>query len=224
MSAPQSWVDVARLRQGLYRFYGAALLEPAAERLTALAAATGYLDTLGVEAFAYATTWAEVHRVMQSEVSSDTLRREHARLFGSGVDGAPAPAMESFYAGPADQGKVGTSLASLERDYRSLGVAPAPFGSVSPDHVSTELEVLALLCAREGSAWEREDHVGALSELRHQDRFLRSHLSSWLPLFLRRVVDARPAPFYLAVVEATAAMVSHDLGFVGALLAQGEGP
>ena len=153
--------EIARLRQGLYRFFGGALLAPRETWLESLTAAAGYLDGLGIEAYAFYPSWrALVDRIMDLEELS-VLEAEYVRLFASGTDDALCPPTESYYRARAEGGGMARVMAELGHEYRALGIAVAGEG---PDHAVTELEVMSSLCASEAHAWETMDVVGAVRQ------------------------------------------------------------
>ncbi len=84
----------------------------------------------------------------------------------------------------------------------------------APDHVSTEMEVMAHLCDVEAQGWERgaTEEVDATLAVEH--RFLTRHLRVWIPQFRRRVAEAPPAPFYTALVDAVHAFVVHEVDYL----------
>lgn len=207
---------VARLRQGLYRFFGGALLTPDEARLESLAAAAKLLDGMGMEAYAFHTQWRVLVTAIHELPANRTLNAEYIRLFASGVDFSLCPPIESYYRTEAKGGGMAAMLASLEREYRSLGLTPVA-DSEAPDHAATELEVMSALCDGEAVAWSFGNAVNALAALAVQDRFLRDHLSVWFPAFRQRVLDAEALDFYRALIEASHAFLVHDADLIGVM-------
>lgn len=206
-------VAIARLRQGLYRFFGGALLAPDNERLESLVAATKLLDGMGIEAYAFHAQWRAMVTSIHEIPGGRVLKADYIRLFASGVDSSFCPPIESYYRAEAKGGGMAALVAALEREYRSLGIAPIT-DSEAPDHVATELEVMSALCDGEAAAWAFGNPANAIAALAKQDRFLRGHLSAWFPAFRQRVLDAGALDFYRALVEAAHAFVAHDADLV----------
>ncbi|MDH3731654.1 MAG: molecular chaperone TorD family protein, partial [Acidimicrobiia bacterium] len=177
-------VAIARLRQGLYRFFGGALIAPDEERLASLTAAANLLDAMGLEAYAFHSQWRSLSDIMRQLPDERALKAEYVRLFASGVDDSFCPPIESYYRAEAKGGGTAALVSSLERQYLALGFTPID-GSEAPDHVATELEVMSALCDREAVAWTLGNAPRAVSTLADQDRFLRYHLASWFPAFRR---------------------------------------
>ncbi|MEE8330607.1 MAG: molecular chaperone TorD family protein, partial [Acidimicrobiia bacterium] len=207
-------VAIARLRQGLYRFFGGALLAPDDARLESLAAAAKLLDGMGMEAYAFHTQWRVLVTAIHEFPASRTLAAEYVRLFASGVDFSLCPPIESYYRTEAKGGGMGALVAALEREYHGLGLRPIA-GSEPPDHAATELEVMSALCDGEAIAWTFGNAPNAIAALAGQDRFLRDHLSVWFPAFRQRVLDAEPLDFYRALIEAAHAFLVHDADLIG---------
>lgn len=217
MDLTTDWGEVARLRQGLYRFHAAAFLTPSAERLELLRAAADYLDTLGVDRFPFASVWAAFVSELGGADDVVELAGEHIRLFGSGTDGVLCPATESFYVASAEGGGIASFLSRLGREYQALGVQIDGRAVDGPDHISAELETMADLCRREAEAAESEDTAAIELLLVMQDQFLARHPAAWFPAFAQRVEGAAPLTFYQSLVRATGAFLAHDQSLVQGL-------
>ncbi|QTD45107.1 TorD/DmsD family molecular chaperone [Ottowia testudinis] len=75
--------------------------------------------------------------------------------------------------------------------YRRHGVQAADWRVRADDHITHELEFVALLLER--------------GETREAARFLKTHLLAWLPDFARRVAQRAATPFYAALAGLTLA-------------------
>lgn len=79
-------------------------------------------------------------------------------------------------------------LADLAAFYRAFGMELGPQADERHDHLSVELEFMAVLAAREAGAPSSSDPVEALAVGREaQRKFLREHLGRWTPAFARRL-------------------------------------
>jgi TorA maturation chaperone TorD len=107
-------------------------------------------------------------------------------------------------------------LASIEQHYASAGVSVSRFGAGMPDHISTELEFLALLCGREADAWEKGDLKSARRMQDRQRRFMEKHPARWLPA-LSAALAERDGGIFREAVEAAHSLVAHDIDFLAAL-------
>lgn len=206
-------VDAIRTRQGLYRFLGGALLAPAEDEFEVLAAAADVLDGRDLDRFAFSPRWHRLRRHFPADISGLGLDVEYVRLFASGMSGALAPPTESYYRVPAKGGGIAEFVAAVQREYRSMGIASVGLEE-APDHVSTEMEVMAYLCNLEADAWAQDQVRLVEDTIALEERFLRRHLCVWIPQFRRRALDAVPTPFYRDVVEAVHAYVVQDADYV----------
>ena len=205
---PSDWSAVAELRQGLYRFFGGALMLPDADRLEILSASTGILADMGVDDFAFADRWHAMEAALDALPGAEDLEAEYMRLFVTGSAGPATPPVESHYSRAGADG--GLVIAKLRRDYAGVGLEVRPGLPYPADHVATELEVMASLCHREAHAWEGGDTAQAVATLRREWTFLDRHLARWLPQLARRVRSETEGGFYAELVGAADAFVTHD--------------
>jgi TorA maturation chaperone TorD len=214
------WVDEARVRQGLYRFIGAALLPPQRKRLELLASATATLESYDLDKYPFSIAWREFVVLLDSGISAEDLGIEYVRLFGAGFRGTPAIPTESNYRAPNRDGAVAAFISSLEAEYRSMGLAPTG-GSEAPDYISTELEVMSHLCSLEADSWELGDQPLAISTMETESRFMTGHLRVWVPIFVGRVLAAQPTPFYERASKLVHAFVIHETDYLAAVIGEG---
>lgn len=210
MDGELDWSGVARLRQGLYRFFGAGLTGPDEDRVRALVAAAEILDASGIEHFAFATPWARLLSVIGDLPPVGDLEAEYVRLFVVGPGPTPCPPYESHYLGKPRHGDPAVIVGSLERKFRSLGLTLVPGNARTHDHAATELEVLSELCRDEHAAW----CDGALADVaRLQEAeldILEEHLGRWFGVFARHVSEQTRQPFYACLTETADAFLYHD--------------
>jgi TorA maturation chaperone TorD len=119
---------------------------------------------------------------------------------------SPCPPYESAY---IDAGR-GHSLADVAGFYRAFGFQIAPDAHQLPDHIGSQLEFMALLCAKEAYALEH-----ALSEQAKicQDArrtFLLEHLGFWTAIFAARVKSTARLSLYPALTELVRAVLTHE--------------
>jgi TorA maturation chaperone TorD len=216
------WADYARTRQGLYRFLGGALLPPSKDRFALLEQAYSVLDQMDLDRFAFSLAWRRFGRHLPADITAGRLDVEYVRLFASGMSRSLSPPTESYYRVPAKGGGIAEFVASLQREYRALGLVSVGVNE-APDHLSTELEVMSYLCGTEGDAWNSGRETLAAELLERQRNFLRRHLVVWVPKFRSRVEEAQPIDFYRDLIDLVHAVVVHDQGYLSAILeARGE--
>ena len=211
------WSEDARTRQGLYRFIGAALRSPDAQRFEILASALDLLDGRDLDRYPYLIPWRRFRDELRVVATIEPLEIEYVRLFGVGMGGTPAMPTESYYRVPARDGGIADFVASLERDYGSMGLTS--IGTTeSPDHISTEMDVMSYLCGVEADAWESADVGTAMETLRKEALFLRTHLAVWVPSFAERTRAANAAEFYRRLIDLLHAFIIHEADFVRSIV------
>ena len=206
-------VDIARTRQGLYRFFGEALLPPDEDRFALLAEAALVMSERGIDSFAFGPPWRRLAHHFPVDVSGDGLDVDYVRLFASGRSGALAPPTESYYRVPGKGGGIAEFVGELQREIRRMGIALVD-PPEAPDHASTQLEVMAHLCDLEAGGWASEALDRVQGTLAWEHRFLTTHLQVWFPQFRRRVVSAPRSEIYVDLIEAVHAFIVHETDYV----------
>ncbi len=207
------WSEDARTRQGLYRFVGVALRSPEIERYELLAAAVVFLDGRDLDRYPFAMAWRRFRDEFYKVESIEPLEVEYVRLFGVGMGGTPATPTESFYRVPARDGGIADFVSNLQVEYRTMGLTSSGMAE-SPDHISTEMEVMSFLCGVEADAWDADQGRVAAEAQRDQARFLGRHLVAWVPTFAGRVRRADASDFYSRLIDLLHAFVIHEGDFV----------
>jgi TorA-specific chaperone len=141
------------------------------------------------------------------------LGTAHARLFLgiSAYDGAPA--YRSIYAS-APGLLCQQATAEMERVLRQHRLRLNDKVNEPSDHVSIQLEVMAQLALRLSEAAE-EQACSTLRLLRdEQAQFLAEQLLSWLPAFVRRVVEVDDLGFYAGLASVLLRVLQQDLAYL----------
>jgi TorA maturation chaperone TorD len=214
-SVPLPPLEMARLRQALYRFLGMLFLYPDETRLVKVRTAAGELleaDRLWETSdFALPLQRLLTALVGLSEEAAEQLEAAHNHL----IRVKPvAPPYESFYLDSEGQAR-GLIVNQLEAEYASAGLALSPSLMDMPDHLAVELEFMSFLCGQEVRARETRNEADNIQIRTRQRAFLDQHLVKWFPQFARRVREAAPESLYSVIVEAAYAFLRHDLGFLG---------
>ncbi len=213
-------LELASFREGAYRLFSQALLYPAEERLAALATATEELDQNdnALAQFAFFADWRRLlARVRGVGGPRRDLEEQHVALFGASKAGTLCPPYESAMLSPTGQPDA-LLMARIEAAYSAIGLAPSPDLGELPDHVSIELEFMAMLCGQEAAAWDVDDVPSAVKAMRRAKRFLDGHLSTWLPAFARQLASADKDGFYRTVSAGAATFVQYDRDLLEAFL------
>lgn len=132
-------------------------------------------------------------------VTFDAVREGHARLFGHTVKG-PCPMYELEFGG-GEIFQRSAELSDLKGFYEAFGLVLGTEEHERPDHLSVEMEFLAILAAKAAYAEEQDNAEGAEILAEAHRKFLEDHLAQWLPSFARRVSEAAPGSLYAALAE-----------------------
>ncbi len=184
-------------------------MPPSENQFDMLAGAVDVLNDRDIDRFAFSPEWRRFGRHFPVDIIESRLDVEYVRLFASGMSGALSPPTESYYRVPGKGGGIAEFVADLQREYRAMGIASVGLEE-APDHLSTELHVMAFLCDLEAEAWSSDQLRLVEDALELQSRFLGQHLAGWVPQFRLRVLDANPPSFYLDLVNTVHAFVVHD--------------
>lgn len=212
---------LARLREATYRLFSQTFLYPDGERRAAVGAAAGELweQRAALARFAFFKQWNEALRFLKNLDQRDLsdVQTAYVSLFAANPAGIPCPPYESVYREPAGR-PTGWLLAEVESEYAAAGFALSPALGELPDHVSVEMEFMALLGGREAQAWEERNPTRAVRALRKQKAFLDRHLALWFPEFVRHVAAVDGGGVYAAVGQAAQAFVGHDRDLLETLI------
>lgn len=167
----------------IYRFLAQSMQYPSPDWMQ-----TDYFSALDI--FLAELGWDAEAQTLRQSISEDAnwlepLQVEHTRLFVNAIPAVIAPPYGSVYLS-ADGMLYGPSAEKAKAFYREQGFDLAGEADI-PDHISFELEFLALL-AGEGKRDAEE-------------RFLAQHFRPWFPKFQARVLQEGRHPFYGILVN-----------------------
>jgi TorA maturation chaperone TorD len=208
-------VQMAQLRQALYRFLAMLFLYPDQDRLANVQIAAGEL----LEA---RSAWIsfefgpKVERLLMAQVSlNDEAAEQVEEEYNHLIRVKPvAPPYESFYLDPQGQAR-GVIASQLETEYASAGLALSSSLQDMPDHLTVELEFMSFLCAGEVRARETANEPDNVQVRIRQRSFLNEHLVRWFPQFARRLADAAPESLYSVIAAAAYAFLRYELEYLG---------
>lgn len=129
-------------------------------------------------------------------LSSADRERAHQRVFGLVVSKL-CPAYETEYCASKDTTQRSQELADIAGFYRAFGLRISRDTPERPDHISLEIEYIALLNEKQRCALLSGDayHAAICSDARTS--FVRDHAAWWMPTFGRllekRAMNLHPA-------------------------------
>ena len=150
-------------------------------------------------------------------------RVEFTRLF-IGPEHLPSPPYEACYREKLEDGSfgylMGETTIAVKNLYREAGLEVKP--TQMPDHISAELEGMALFTSMEVEAWEKENKTAVLRTMQFEQRLLGEHLTKWVPAFCQDVRTSAQSNYYKALALLTESYVTLDKARSAELFRQAE--
>jgi DMSO reductase family type II enzyme chaperone len=162
--------------------------------------------TQAIHALEDATLHAALQRVREAAsapAASPTPAEEHTFLFARQT---PCPPYEASYT----RGAIAYQLADIAGFYRAFGLQVAGKSGERADHICSELEFMAALCAKEALARSRGLHEQAEICRDARRAFLVEHLGRWAGQFARRIAEHARLPYYTALADLLVALLNHE--------------
>lgn len=138
----------------------------------------------------------------------DPLRHPFMKLFPP-IASQDAPGYETGYRGDGIFQQTAI-MADIAGFYRAHGLRAGGAERERPDHITVELEFMAVVARKEMLALQARDRDKAAICRQTGARFLSEHLACWAPAFGRRVAATSLSPWYAALGELTARWVEFD--------------
>lgn len=150
--------------------------------------------------------FAELCSCVSSDLVLESLKIDFTRLF-VGPFKVLAPPYGSIY---LEDGKImGESTIDVRDWYEKEGLDVVI--NDAPDHITMELEFMYFLVTKQTQA----TNAGNLQDIQlyqqKQASFLYSHLSRWIPQFVKNVQENAQATFYKKLTSLTEMFVQKDL-------------
>ncbi len=111
-------------------------------------------------------------------------------LFGTA--GACHDCETAFLTGLPTEG----TLADVAGFYQAFSFPIASRKGNPPDHIATQLEFISFMFAKEAKAIFQEDKEARKICLTAREKFVREHLSQWVPLFANSLAEHATNAFY----------------------------
>ncbi|HET9202825.1 MAG TPA: molecular chaperone TorD family protein [Acidimicrobiia bacterium] len=143
----------------------------------------------------------------------DTARDHHMALFPP-ITSQDAPGYETAYRGDGIFQQTAL-LADIAGFYRAQGLRAGGDEHERLDHVTVELEFMAVVARKELGALldNRADDAVTCADM--SSLFIRDHLGCWGPAFGRRAAAIAPSPWYRCLGTLLASWVEIDANAAG---------
>ena len=106
------------------------------------------------------------------------------------------------------------SRASVLAEYKAQALRVRHFSDTPEDHLSFELEYMAVLSDRSARALEEGECAEALRNILLQQAFLRGHITNWFDAFKEVALGILETRFYRGVLRVTGAFIRLDGEFL----------
>lgn len=143
--------------------------------------------------------------------SLEQMRDEHMRVFTRGSHKCPPYETEYGYGNIFQKTNAMADVAGF---YRAFGVDLAPDSHERVDCITTELEFMHLLTAKEAEAIETDNATGRKTCRSAQEKFLSEHLGRWARGF-SQVLEEQTGPGLYPAAALAARLVSCEAGSFG---------
>ncbi|MBI4317584.1 MAG: molecular chaperone TorD family protein [Chloroflexi bacterium] len=128
----------------------------------------------------------------------------------------PEPAGYATYAQTAPS-LWGDAALDAQRCYAEAGFETSAAVEALPDHISTELDFMRLLCLAEAQAWQDATSSAASHALHRQRTFLNHHLLAWVPGYCCLVEGQARHPFFAALAALTSGFLYEEADLLNQL-------
>lgn len=210
MSVTEWEVQQRLTRAALYRLLGAAFAYPEADRLDTVARAARGLAPGGPPALA---DRLETFAAAVEAADAAALAGEHVFLFDRE---SRCPPYEGAWGDAPQLAGKAALLADVAGFYAAFGLEPGTAQPDVEDHIGAECEFMSTLALKEAYALAEDDPEGAQITRDGQIRFLGDHLGRWAGTFAGALREATPMPYYTALADLLAGLVTEDSARLGA--------
>lgn len=214
LSSPTAQAEWAQARADVYAFLARLFTQPPTEELLASLAGEGDSDPL-TTIFGPGEGVVLMERALADGINEALLRMlklEFDALFLVPGRRYTTPYESVYRGGRTGEGLVrGEATAAVQRFYARAGADVSSDFRELPDYIGLELEFMHHLCAREASAWERDEADAARQWAAMEQAFLQDHLAQWVDDFSARLAANARSDFYRGLAELMPVFVHRDL-------------
>lgn len=200
------YAELASGRSNFYFFLSSLFLKPpTADIIKMLTELTNSPESSNFVSKQTADSLSRMGNINNEELKN--LVQEYHDLFKVPLSKYVAP-YESVY---RDGHLHGQSTLKIKEIYRRLGFQiPHEYYELS-DHIGAELAFMATLCKEEHKAWKEKDINLVRSLWEIEERFLKEHITCWLPKLCNTICEKTKVNFYICMAEITLDFVQSDI-------------
>jgi TorA maturation chaperone TorD len=142
----------------------------------------------------------------------ENLAVEYTRLFlGPGKHISPHESIHHQKDGASWGQLWGDSTVDVKRFIETAGLEYHGDYNGMPDHISVELEFMQQVALRKEQALKEGDLEGAEHCQKIEKKFIKNHLSPWVPDFCKKIIDQAELPFYREVAALTKSFIEFEM-------------
>ena len=201
-----SYVELAFDRSNFYFFLSSVFLKP--PTISTIKIVMELISSYEFSNFISNQTVDSLSRMeCINNVWFENLVQEYHDLFKVPLSKYVAP-YESVY---RDGHLNGQSAIDVKKIYHRLGFQiPHEYYELS-DHIGIELAFMATLCKEEHKAWKEKNAKLARSLCDIEERFLKEHITCWLPKVCNTICEKTKDNFYICIAEINLDFVQFDI-------------
>lgn len=213
-------LELASTRYVTYRVLASAFLPPTPDRVDGIVTMPGdIIDDPIAARFPYFPAWREFllkFGDLAAQPLSDIHRCYNAAFTSDNGDSAEM-LHESQYLTGSEQERA-EIIRDLVKRFNNAGLTVGAESNLPPDHISVQLEYLAVLCDLEATGWNDEEPRQAVRALRLGRAYLRKHLCWWLPRLEHQLASTAPDSVYLSAARAVTEFTHHELDLLDMII------
>ena len=205
-------LELASTRYVAYRVLAMAFLPPTTEQVDAIVTMSReIIDDPIAARFPYFPAWQEFLLGVE-EIAHQMIPGIH-HLYNtafSRASGNPGNLLQESLHRTGEEQERADITRDLVNRYVNAGLSVGAQSPAPADHITVQLEYLAVLCDAEATGWHNAEPGQALRALRLNRAHLRKHLCWWLPGLEHHVSLTAPDSFYLRAARAVTEFIHHE--------------
>lgn len=198
---------LAEARSDMYKFIASFYLsEPTEESV--LKVANQRLVSQLSEVFSTMTVSPLKRLAKKIDGKFDDIKQDYHSLFLVPLDKFVTP-YESVY---REKAMHQSTTVQVKNEYiEASAVVDDKFSFNAPDYIGYELDFMRFLCESEAKAWQKDRKTIARKNQNFQNKFLKEHLSKWVPELAKNIEKNAETDYYKFVARITKQFVANDI-------------